>query len=132
MDSDGDGIPDGEEKISQTFIHTVVNQDCAIDEVSVSFAGTGNIKNTTSIKSVMNLDMMSSNVVGLVGEPFEINTLSSFDEATSSFEYKTTYEAWSNQRYLNKYPFTKRCEIVPFGTAIGGLKKNSNGTWQMT
>ena len=85
MDSDGDGIPDGEEKISQTFIHTVVNQDCAIDEVSVSFAGTGNIKNTTSIKSVMNLDMMSSNVVGLVGEPFEINTLSSFDEATITF-----------------------------------------------
>ena len=47
---------------------------------------TGNLNNTTRVESVMNIDLLSSDVVGLVGEPFDINTASNFDEAILSFK----------------------------------------------
>ena len=85
-DTDGNGILDGDEKREQTFTHKVKNKDCAIDEVSVSMEGTGNLQNTTTVESVMNRDIMCTEVVGLVGEPFEITTKSKFDKATITFK----------------------------------------------
>lgn len=96
-DSDGDGTPDNEEKIAQTYVFDVENEDCAVEQVIVSMEGTGNLKKTTSVESMMNKDYLSTNVVGLVGEPFEISTESSFDEATITFKI--------NQDKLNGVPF---------------------------
>ena len=84
-DTNGNGIKDGDEKFQQSITHKVENEDSVIKEVTVSFKGTGNINNTTKIESVMDKDIISSNVVGLVGEPFEFQTSSNFDEAVISF-----------------------------------------------
>ena len=84
-DSDGNGISDGDEKRSQTFIHEVENEDCAVTEVRVTMEGTGNLQKTTSVESIMNKDILCSVVVGLVGEPFSIETTSQFDKATLTY-----------------------------------------------
>ncbi|HOF68553.1 MAG TPA: VWA domain-containing protein, partial [Ruminococcus sp.] len=85
-DTDGDGVLDCDEKFNQTFTHIVENEDCAIEEVIVSMEGTGNLQKTTSVESMTSKDIMSSDVVGLVGEPFEINSTSHFDIATITFK----------------------------------------------
>jgi len=84
-DTDGNGVLDGDEKRFQTFIHKVENEDCAVTEVRVSMEGTGNLQKTTTIESIMNKDILCSEVVGLVGEPFSIETTSQFDKATLTY-----------------------------------------------
>lgn len=85
QDTDGDGIIDSKEKIQQTFSHKVKNDDCVVTEVIIDMECTGNINKTTSVESVMNTDILCTDVVGLVGEPFEIETESEFDKATLTF-----------------------------------------------
>ena len=89
-DSNGNGTPDGEEKRTQTFTHEVENKDCAVTEVTVTMDASGNINNTTEIESIMNKDYMCSRVVGLVGEPFSIETTSDFTEATLTYKVDQT------------------------------------------
>lgn len=84
-DTDGNGVLDGDEKRFQTFIHKVENEDCAVTEVRVSMEGTGNLQKATTVESIMNNDILCSEVVGLVGEPFEIKTTSQFDKATLTY-----------------------------------------------
>ena len=48
--------------------------------------GTGNLQTNTTIESVMDKDVLCSEVVGLVGEPFSIETISQFDTATLTFK----------------------------------------------
>lgn len=84
-DSDGDGIPDNEEKIKQTFIHDVENE-CAVEQIIIDSAATGNLQNTMTIDSIMNVDILCTEVVGLIGEPFEIETTSEFDSADITFK----------------------------------------------
>ena len=84
-DTDGNGVLDGDEKRFQTFIHKVENEDCAVTEVRVSMEGTGNIQKTTTVESIMNKDILCSDVMGLIGEPFEIETTSKFDKATLTY-----------------------------------------------
>jgi len=84
-DTDGNGVLDGDEKRFQTFIHKVENEDCAVTEVRVSMEGTGNLQKATTVESIMNKDILCSEVVGLVGEPFEIKTTSKFDKATLTY-----------------------------------------------
>lgn len=86
QDTDGDGIFDCEERFNQTFTHIVENEDCAIEEVIVSMEGTGNLQTNTTIESVMGKDVICSEVAGLVGEPFSIETTSQFDTATLTFK----------------------------------------------
>ena len=44
-----------------------------------------NIQKTTTVESIMNKDILCSDVVGLIGEPFEIETTSKFDKATLTY-----------------------------------------------
>ena len=85
-DTNGNGILDGNEKFYQTFTHIVKNEDCAVKEVIVSMEGTGNLQKNTSVESVMDKDIICSEVVGLIGEPFEIESESQFDTATITFK----------------------------------------------
>ena len=84
-DSDGNGVLDGYEKRFQTFAHIVENEDCAVKEVIVSMEGTGNLQTNTTIESVMNKDVICSEVVGLIGDPFSIETTSQFEKATLTY-----------------------------------------------
>lgn len=84
-DSNGDGIPDNEEKFSQSMTYDTEDSDTVIDSINVSFDGTGYINSTTSFENIMDIDWMCSNVVGLVGNPYNISSDSSFDTATLTF-----------------------------------------------
>ena len=88
-DTDFNGILDCDEKAVQTLTLDVADDNNPIESVSVSFEGTGNINSNTSINDVMNKDMMCSNVAGLIGNPYDINSTSSFDEAEISFKIRT-------------------------------------------
>ncbi len=85
-DTDEDGVKDGDEKFKQTYTHQVENQESPVTEVSVTLEGTGNLETTTHIESVMNKDALCTGVVGLVGEPFSIETTSKFESATITFK----------------------------------------------
>jgi hypothetical protein len=86
-----DGVTaDNLRKFEQTFTHSVENEDSAVTEVSISLNAIGNLQSTTTVKNIMGIDVLSSNVVGLVGEPFEINTDSKFDETVLPCKIKMT------------------------------------------
>ena len=84
-DSDGNGILDGAEKRLQVITHEAEDPDSAVRSVTVSINATGNIDRTTHIRNIMNTDMMCTNVVGLVGEPYSIESDSEFEKATITF-----------------------------------------------
>ncbi len=88
-DTDGNGVINSREKFRQTFVHQVKNEDCAVTEVIVDMECTGNINKTTSVESVMDIDIVCTEAAGLVGEPFEIQTTSEFDKATVTFQIDT-------------------------------------------
>ena len=85
-DTDQDGIIDSDERFYQSYTHMVENKDCIIENVTITLEGTGNLKTNTTIESVMNKDVLCTGVVGLIGEPFEIETESQFDSATITFK----------------------------------------------
>lgn len=85
-DTDGDGIIDGKERFQQTYTYLVENQNCIVEEISISLEGTGNIKSNTTVESIMNEDLLCSGVIGLVGEPFDIVTESDFERAELTFK----------------------------------------------
>lgn len=87
-DSNQDGIPDGSEKIEQTLSQFILSDEQSqITNVSVSMAGTGIIEETTTIKNTYGTDILSSEVVGLIGVPIDINSTAEFAEATITFTY---------------------------------------------
>lgn len=87
-DTDGDGTLDGKEKVLQTCTQKVDTEEKAgITEVSVTLACDGYIDNRVSIMDTYDLDMRSSDVVGLVGVPAEITTDVKFKTADITFTY---------------------------------------------
>ena len=87
-DTDSNGIIDCDEKIKQEITQEIKNEEAPqISEVQVSFEGTGNISNTTTIENIYGKDILSSEVVGLIGAPVEITTTSEFENATITFKY---------------------------------------------
>jgi len=91
QDTDGNGVLDCDEKVEQTISQSIEESEKPeVTDVTVSFSGTGNINNTTTIESIYNVDMLSSEVVGLVGAPVEITSTSQFDEAVITFTYDDT------------------------------------------
>ena len=89
-DTDNNGIIDGKEKHKQTVDVVPDNKEQAVTKVSVSMSASGNIEKTTTVESIMDKDVLCSNVVGLVGEPFSIESKSSFDKATITFTVDKT------------------------------------------
>ena len=90
QDTDGNGIIDSKEKNQQILDVVPDNKEQAVTKVSVSMAASGNIEKTTTVESIMDKDVLCSNVVGLVGEPFSIESESSFDKATITFTVDKT------------------------------------------
>lgn len=86
-DSDGDGVVDSEEKIEQEVSCTWEKETGAVSEVTVLLACSGDIEHQVFVENTMGKDELSSNVVGLVGVPVEINSMTPFDEAEITFCY---------------------------------------------
>lgn len=56
----------------------------------MSFEGTGDIEQTTTIEDTYGKDLLSSGVVGLIGVPVNIKSNSIFERATITFTYDET------------------------------------------
>ena len=84
-DTDGDGTSDGKEYFEQTFIYDVEDGSGIIKQVKVQALCTGNLSATTTVKNIIKEDSLCAGVVGLVGEPFEVETTSDFDEAKLTY-----------------------------------------------
>ncbi len=83
-DSYNDGINDSERKLAQTISYTESDNDLPIEEVNISFDGTGYINSTTSIETD-DTNVFVSNLLSIIGKPFRFESISVFDEATISF-----------------------------------------------
>lgn len=84
-DSNGNGILDGDEKRQQVYEYTAKNEDSPVKAIIISANAAGNIEKTLDITDIMDRDYLCSNVVGLVGEPFEIENSSDIDKMTVTF-----------------------------------------------
>lgn len=85
-DTDGDGTDDGSEKIRQTAEYGF--DDCdEIFKVAVEMECSGYIGENTSINDMGGIDMLSSDVAGIVGNPIEITSTAEFDTAVIKFYY---------------------------------------------
>ena len=88
-DTDGDGVPDNEEMFNQSKTFDADEDDTVVQQIEVAFEGTGYIDSTTSVESVMGVDWMCSNVVGLIGDPYDISSDSKITEGTITFHVAT-------------------------------------------
>ncbi|MDE7112733.1 MAG: thrombospondin type 3 repeat-containing protein, partial [Acetatifactor sp.] len=87
-DTDENGILDGDEVVRQTCTQELdPERKEGITQVSVSMDCAGYIDNQVLIQNLYNLDMRSTDVVGLFGAPVEIETEIEFDTATITFTY---------------------------------------------
>lgn len=89
-DTDGDGILDGEEYYTNTISQELDVNDSkvsAITDISVKIDCQGNAENCVTIENTYNIDMLSTNVVGIVGAPVNITSTADFETATITFSY---------------------------------------------
>jgi len=82
--SENDGTNDSERKFQQSLTYTETNNTLPIEEVSVSFSGTGYINSNTTIEKD-DSNVFVSDLVGIIGSPFKFESCSDFDSADISF-----------------------------------------------
>lgn len=85
-DTNGNGILDGDELFVQSKQQEVETHDEAITEVNVDMNTNGSIERNLTIKSMYNVDAMSTNVYGMIGEPFNFTSSTDFESATITFK----------------------------------------------
>ncbi len=85
-DTNGNGILDGDEVFGQSKQQEVETHDKSITEIKVDMTTNGNLDRNLTIKSMYNIDVMSTNVYSLIGEPFNFETPTSFKSATITFK----------------------------------------------
>lgn len=89
-DTNENGILDGDECWEQTISLDIQEDDekvSAITDVSVTFDCSGIMEKKVTIENTYNKDILSSNVVGMVGVPVNITSDVKFDSATITFTY---------------------------------------------
>lgn len=86
-DTDANGVLDPDEKVMQEVEEIFKEEGRGVTKVSVSINVSGNAQTDVSISNVYGIDMMSSDVVGLVGVPVEICTPKEFEAAEIAFYY---------------------------------------------
>ena len=90
-DTDGNGISDADEKLPQTVEESFDSgEGRGLVGVGVSMEVTGNAWNQVAITNLYGVDLLSSDVVGLVGVPVDIHADVEFDKAELVFRYDET------------------------------------------
>lgn len=92
-DTDEDGILDGDEYYSGYVSQDLTSDDpkvSAVTGVEVELDCKGNADNCVNIENAYNVDMLSSDVVGIVGAPVNITSSAEFNTATITFTYDDT------------------------------------------
>lgn len=87
-DSDNDGVLDNDEKMVNVTQKEFENDEGkGVTAVRVDIDAMCSEHTKVNISSVYEMDILSQNVLGLVGVPVEINTEGTFDKATLYFYY---------------------------------------------
>lgn len=92
-DTDEDGILDGDEYYSGYVSQDLTSDDpkvSAITGVYVELDCKGYAENCVKIENTYNIDVMSSDVAGIVGSPVNITSSAEFNTATITFTYDDT------------------------------------------
>ena len=92
-DTDGDGILDGNEYYSGAVAQELISDDpkvSAITGVYVELDCKGYAENCVKIENTYTMDVMSSDVAGIVGSPVNITSSAEFNTATITFTYDET------------------------------------------
>lgn len=100
-DTNGNGINDNDERTVQTktlAVDTLSNP--GVSEISVTLNCPGHIDDKLSVMNTYDLDMRSSDVVGLVGVPVEIHCSEEFDTADITFKYDESELGDTNEEDL--------------------------------
>ncbi len=85
-DTNGNGILDGDEVFRQYKKQEVSTYDEAITEINVSMSTNGSLERNLKIESMYGIDAMSSDVFAMIGEPFNFETSTKFNEARITFK----------------------------------------------
>lgn len=90
-DSNDNGIIDSKETLEQTFTLKFDDYEKnVIEKVAIKTAVAGNLQNSMIIDNLYNIDMLSTDVQGLIGVPIDIDTDIKFSEAELTFYYDET------------------------------------------
>lgn len=84
-DTNGNGILDGDEVFRQSKKQTVETYDKAITEIKVNMSTNGSLERNLKIESMYGIDAMSSDVYAMIGEPFNFETSTKFNQARITF-----------------------------------------------
>lgn len=84
-DSDQNGIKDGDEVIEQKVTVDFQSHDEVISNISVKMKTTGNLEKNLSVDSVYGIDLLASDVAGLIGDPVEFEVETDFTSADITF-----------------------------------------------
>ena len=85
-DTNGNGILDGDEVYTQSKNQSVETYDKAITEIKVDMDTNGSLERNLTIESMYGIDIMSSNVYAMIGEPFNFTSETSFESVTITFK----------------------------------------------
>lgn len=102
-DSDQNGIKDGDEVIEQKVTVDFQSHDEVISNISVKMKTTGNLEKNLSVDSVYGIDLLASDVAGLIGDPVEFEVETDFTSADITFTI--------DQSKLNETTFEDLCVL---------------------
>ena len=87
-DTDSNGVIDSKEYVKQQASYDIISGiNPIINRVIVDMECSGVLKKNIKFEDMFDKDTYVSDVVGLLGDPIEINVNTSFNEATISFQY---------------------------------------------
>lgn len=90
-DSNNNTILDGDEKIDQQKVMAIAEEELpAVTKVTVDISISGNVNKVLDVENLYKIDMLSSDVVGLVSIPVAITTEREFEQAVITFYYDET------------------------------------------
>lgn len=154
QDTDNNGITDDKEKVQQSISEKIGQEnmnDGAITEVTLDIKLTGDIESNTEIENVFGEDVLSSELVGLVGVPVDFTTDGEFDEATITFHYDPSklgdnseddlaimwydeineqYVSYEEESVIDKENHTIRYTTTHFSTYLVFNRKKWKKAWE--
>ncbi len=87
-DTDANGVCDAKEKVDQVFNREIVNSEQPeVKSISIDLSCAGVIDKVVSVNDMYGKDILSSNVIGLVGMPIQIASKEAVEKAVITFEY---------------------------------------------
>ena len=125
-DSDENGVPDSQERFLQTREELLSNeQRPVITKVEVTLEGTGCLDTEMTIRDMYGIDTYSSELVGLIGVPVNIDYEGSFDEATITFHYDEDLLLTANQNIPDSIPVREGYKTNPASLGIFYLDEST-------